>query len=132
MDLEFYNYIKTQLEFYTLSDRFLIFKENKQMKLPIDLFTMKRRNPTELEYLISIDENGIFSSSISDRSLSQIQIICRKNKSIVFNFKTLKFDCVELETAHKLKDRNFNGFFIDPIGTIEPCKLLYNFLTNKC
>lgn len=93
MDKEFTDFCKTQSEFKVLIDKF---NKDKKVKfnlpdnmdtksvsnLPIDLHTKQRRNPTNFEFIMSIDENGKCSKEKLDGC---IHFICHKNKCKALN-----------------------------------------------
>src|SRR5258708_22201733 len=93
----------------------LVKEINDNKDLPIDLFTGKHRNPTEIEFILSINSEGIVNSNKDG-----IKFICRKNKTIIFNIKLNKFDCVENKTANLLDSKKFIPM-VD--GTIIPFEL---------
>jgi hypothetical protein len=91
-------------------DETINIKEIKVNNNPIDLYSKKRRCPTELEFIMSINSNGKFTKGKVE---GDIQFICHKNKCRIFKFKDNSFDLIEKETVNKLRAINFNGFYFD-------------------
>lgn len=123
MTEEFLTFIQQQPEFEKIQQRF----RNKQLSndLPINVFTLKRRNATEMEKIISINSDGTI---LERKTKDSISFITNRNKCLVFIPKNRRFDNVLFETAIKLKEINFEAIFFDSDTIVAP--EVFDFLKN--
>jgi hypothetical protein len=129
---ELLEFIQNQPEFEKIVKRFN--DKILQKQLPIDLFSIKlknneidfsvikRRNPNEMETVMSVDINDNII-----HGKGKINFIVRINKCLIFLPHKKEFDNIEFDTAKSLKSKGFKAIFFD--SECVSCPGLFEFLS---